>query len=93
MTSTDRERTPPRYFSCGCGARWTGLNAAHCASCHHTFSAPGLFDAHRSAIGSHGTCLEPSTLTGTKAMTFRAGMWRGPEMDEAARLRRFRRSA
>jgi hypothetical protein len=60
----------------GCDATWTGLNVAHCAACHETFSTARLFDEHRSADGEHGSCLRPEDRPG---MFFRRGMWRGPE--------------
>lgn len=34
-----------------CNAWWTGLNTAHCAACHETFTGITAFDAHRT--GSH----------------------------------------
>lgn len=64
-----------RYRHPRCGATWTGLLTCHCAACCATFSAPSLFDQHRSAAGN-GSCLDPAELTG---MEFRDGMWRGPE--------------
>lgn len=75
-----------QLIACGCGERWSGVAAAHCAGCHRTFSAPGLFDKHRSARGEHGTCLDPAEVrqvrTGERVMFFRDGMWRGPEMTD-----------
>ena len=47
-----------------------------------------LFDAHRSADGDHGTCLDPATVVGRhgeRRLFFRAGMWRGPELTEEQR--------
>lgn len=77
-----------QLITCGCGAEWTALNAAHCAApgCHRTFASVSLFDAHRSQEGEHGTCLDPETVLtrdGARRLFFRAGMWRGPEMDPA----------
>jgi hypothetical protein len=69
----------------GCGTTWTGLSRAHCAACHRTFAAAGLFDRHRSTTGDHGTCLNPATLTnanGERVMFHRDGMWRGPELTD-----------
>lgn len=44
-------------YLCKCGARWTGLRAAHCAAhCHRTFASAGAFDRHRRG----GKCAEPS---------------------------------
>lgn len=64
----------------GCPATWTAPTAAHCAAdgCHQTFAAVSLFDKHRSAEGTHGTCLDPTTV----GLEFRNGCWRGPAMDE-----------
>lgn len=77
----------------GCPARWTATGAAHCASCHRTFSSPRLFDAHRSTRGELGSCVDPVTLTvqtgaraGEPVMFFRDGMWRGPEMTDEQKL-------
>ncbi|SDH72626.1 hypothetical protein [Pseudonocardia oroxyli] len=36
-----------------CGARWAGMDRAHCRACCHTFDDAALFDTHRPA----GTCL------------------------------------
>lgn len=75
--------------SCGtCAQSWSGLSVAHCGAdgCHQTFSAVGLFDKHRVHHGEHGRCIPPEEIAG---MEFRNGMWRGPEMDEAAKEKRF----
>lgn len=37
----------------GCGTRWGGLNTAHCAACHQTFTSVAAFDTHR--VGPMGT--------------------------------------
>ena len=82
-------------ITCGCGASWTALGAAHCSGCHALFASVGLFDAHRSREGEHGTCLDPETLTtkaGERRLLFRDGMWRGPEMS-AERLEQLGRVA
>lgn len=35
-------------FGCGgCDHRWSGLNIAHCAACHCTFTTISAFDVHR----------------------------------------------
>lgn len=62
---------------CGsCEATWTGLAAAHCPSCHDTFSTVALFDRHRRG----SACLDPSTVldaAGTRVMYRGADdMWR-----------------
>ena len=91
------ERSTPRRLvaplSCsGCPATWTGSAAAHCSGCHETFSGVTLFDRHRTVVGDHGTCLEPSELmeAGVRYVCeLRDGMWRFPEMDEATKAARF----
>jgi hypothetical protein len=77
-----------------CPARWTGTRIAHCSGCHRSFGGLALFDMHRSHYGDRGTCLDPATLTvrsgvraGEPAMFLRDGVYRGPEMDEAATAR------
>jgi hypothetical protein len=44
----------------GCGARWFGLDRAHCVACpaHQTFDDVELYDAHR----LDGGCAPPSSL-------------------------------
>lgn len=87
------EQTPPTrktaLITCGgCDASWTALGTAHCSACHQTFASVGLFDAHRSQDGEHGTCLDPETVLsrdGERRLFFRDGMWRGPEMTAEAR--------
>lgn len=92
---SERTRTPQPPITCnGCDATWTASGAAHCAGCHTApFATVSLFDLHRSASGEHGSCLDPEAIvnrrTGERLMFFRAGMWRGPEMDEAAKVARF----
>jgi len=56
-----RDRPDLLTHSCGrCGARWSGLDRAHCTACpaHRTFDDVELYDAHREA----GQCLPPSRL-------------------------------
>lgn len=72
-----------------CGAAWAGASPAHCCACHRTFSAVGLFDAHSSSDGVHGTCRNPAGLTvqsgpraGEPVMFFRDGLWSGPQMSD-----------
>lgn len=93
----DEQTRKPQLITCGCGAAWTALGAAHCAAsgCHRTFASAGLFDLHRSQDGEHGTCLDPKTVLsrdGQRRLWFRDGMWRGPEMSAEAR-ERFGRAA
>lgn len=94
--SDSAPRTSNRYsrITCsGCDASWTALNACHCSNCHATFSGVALFDRHRSvAGGEHGSCLPPGRLcatTGERVMFRRDGMWRGPEMTEEQKTKRF----
>lgn len=42
----------------GCPASWTGLNIAHCPSCHNSFSTAALFDRHR----QNYQCVAPDSL-------------------------------
>lgn len=56
-----RADTPQPYLrhGCGrCGSRWAGLSAAHCGSCHSTFSSVTGFDRHRKG----GECVEPVSV-------------------------------
>lgn len=78
--SQDRPaRRPEPPIACGgCAHTWTASGAAHCAACHETFSAVGLFDRHRVAAGPRGSCRPPSELSDCE---FRDGMWRGPQFD------------
>ena len=41
-----------------CDAQWSGLNTAHCASCHTTFTGITAFDAHRKA----GACVPAESV-------------------------------
>lgn len=64
--------------TCGnCPQTWTGTKAAHCATCHETFTGPSHFDRHR----HDGKCLEPAGIG--LVLVERAGWtaW-GTEMDE-----------
>lgn len=77
----------------GCDHTWTAPGAAHCGGCHTApFATVSVFDQHRSVAGEHGTCLDPATVrnrSGDRVLFLRDGMWRGPEMDEATKLKRF----
>ncbi len=67
----------------GCDNTWTALTAAHCPTCHRTFSAIRHFDTHRSQDGPRGHCIDPDTIhnrRGERLLWFRDGMWRGPAM-------------
>lgn len=84
----------PRITCGGCDASWTALGAAHCSGCHRTFSSVGLFDRHRTAAGGeHGSCLDPGRLvnasTGERVAFLRDGIWRGPEMTDEVKARKF----
>jgi len=77
-------------FTCGgCPAVWTAQAAAHCGACHASFSGIRLFDRHRSLVGLHGRCVDPAGLMsrGEPICELRDGVWRSPEMDDAARER------
>lgn len=69
----------------GCTQIWTAASAGHCSACHRTFATVGLFDRHRSPVGKHGSCREPSTV----GLEFRDGMWRGPAMTAEQKAARF----
>ena len=72
----------------------TGLGAAHCSSCHQTFTGVGAFEMHRSGSHAGGArhCLDPATVRSEKtgepllvpadkpwAGWSRPGTWRGLE--------------
>jgi hypothetical protein len=50
--------TAPLHACGRCHSHWTGLNTAHCNSCHLTFTGVSAFDEHR----YNGTC-RPITET------------------------------
>lgn len=66
-----------------------GMSLQLDALCHRTFAGIGLFDRHRDQHGERGKCVDPATLTKGTPIVFRDGMWRGPEMDEATKAKRF----
>lgn len=85
-------RTTSTGHSCnGCGARWTGLSPCHCGACHRTFAGIALFDRHRDQHGERGHCVDPATITKGSPIEFREGMWRGPEMTEEQKAKRFKK--
>lgn len=44
------------FYACGrCHTHWTGLNTAHCNTCHLNFSGAPAFDKHR----ANGACRTP----------------------------------
>ena len=70
-------------WSCsGCEARWTGQGRAHCGACHRTFATAGRFDRHRRGFA----CVDPAGIGGMREVD---GIWRGPEMTDAQKARRF----
>ena len=71
------EVTVEEVWSCAdCGRKWSALEEAHCAACHHHFSSDSAFDTHQridhkscQVDGEHGrvcravsVCRDPSTL-------------------------------
>lgn len=83
VQGSPRVRWASEWASCsGCDARWTGQNRAHCGSCHRTFAGAGYFDRHRRAYA----CVDPATIDGLDEVD---GIWRGPGMTEAQRVRAF----
>lgn len=48
----------------GCDNRWGGLNTAHCAACHRTFTSPTAFDKHRAGKFTDDTrhCEDPASV-------------------------------
>lgn len=48
-------------IKCECGRQWTGLNQAHCTSCHRHFAGVGAFDAHWRGKENR-YCVDPATL-------------------------------
>jgi hypothetical protein len=58
------------------------MNAAHCAACHLTFTAPYGFDLHR----KDGRCLTVRQITSKGLAEIRPGMYGTPrETDEDQR--------
>ena len=47
-----------------CTNRWGGLNTAHCAACHETFTGLTAFDAHRTGSHAKSTrhCANPTDV-------------------------------
>jgi hypothetical protein len=87
---------PHGPHSCSeCSAVWTGARTAHCCACHGTFVTVGLFDAHRSIAGPHGSCRDPATLTyragrraGERVMCWRDGLWWAAQMTDEEKSQR-----
>jgi len=57
---TEHGHLVPREGACcrDCGSLWYGALAAHCASCHATFSGVTAFDAHMFSLG----CRPPDSI-------------------------------
>ncbi len=55
-----------------CDSRWTGLNEAHCASCHRTFGGITGFDKHKVLTGG---CLDLATLGMTEVVRVGHTCW------------------
>jgi hypothetical protein len=45
-----------------CSREWSGIRAAHCSQCHHTFTTPNAFDAHQFLKPGGVTCRDPSSV-------------------------------
>jgi hypothetical protein len=59
-------------MACRCGARWSSLFAAHCASCHLTFASVDGYESHQ----PEGVCVPPESV----GLRFDQGYWcRGGE--------------
>lgn len=58
--TTETTAPPARLPNmCGrCDNRWGGMNTAHCAACHLTFTGITAFDAHRRG----GVCAVPAEV-------------------------------
>ena len=71
-----------RYTCSGCANTWTGLNYAHCPTCHRTFAGVAWFDEHRRA----SRCLDPANIMVIKTGEPRLriddnGIWRNHRRD------------
>lgn len=64
--------------TCRCGARWTGENPCHCATCHLTFRSATGFDRHRRGQVDHARCLTTVELSAAGMTPDPDGMWRVP---------------
>jgi hypothetical protein len=53
----------------GCGQRWYGIDRAHCATCHRTFTTVDFFDRHR----VDQECRNPASLGMIKHA--KSGVW------------------
>ena len=56
-------RGPGEHTAACCGARFGGLNTAHCSGCHQTFTGMTAFDRHRDGSHTTGrTCRTPDDV-------------------------------
>ena len=56
-----------------CHAGWRiGTRTIHCVKCHRTFTTPGVLDMHK-VKGNE--CVDPASLTGSKAMRAEPNAW------------------
>lgn len=65
------------YHSCSCGSKWSGVERAHCPSCHKTFNSVYAFDKHRTGTYEPNTrrCLTTEEMTARGMCTDSAGYW------------------
>lgn len=71
----------------GCTARWPiGTGAAHCPTCHRTFTSVGGFDQHRTGPITGRRCLGETELRALGYAPNDRGRWRIP-LDPAAAAR------
>jgi len=71
-TLLDVARDEPSWLpvACaGCEQRWYGIDRAHCANCHRTFTDADLFDRHR----VDHECRNPVSLNMIKHA--KSGVW------------------
>lgn len=60
--SNDRRTAESRTARCGgCDNSWTGRTAAHCSTCHFTWSSVSGFDAHSVGPVDARRCRDPRT--------------------------------
>lgn len=60
---------------CSCGARWPGLSACHCPTCHRTFTTVGNFDRHRVGPMGNRHCADPESVG---LVLNKRGLWSMP---------------
>lgn len=74
MDQDTDEGDPTPGGRCNCGARWSGLDVAHCAACHLTFTSVRPFDEH----WFHGRCRTDAELRERGMEPNDKGWWRHP---------------